>query len=61
MLAMVFEVLGFELGNLCLRCFVEFEVLNYCFKIDWIVFVSGFELLGSLLVELGPWKSFWKL
>ena len=38
MLAMVFEVLGFELGNLCLRCFVEFEVLNYCFKIDWIVF-----------------------
>ena len=60
MLAMVFEVLGFELGNLCFRCFVEFEVLNYCFKIDWIVFVSGFELLGSLLVELGLWKSFWK-
>ena len=61
MLAMVFEVLGFELGNLYLRRFVEFDVLNYCFKIEWIVFVSGFELLGSLLVELGSWKSFWKL
>ena len=31
-----------------------------CSKIDWIVFVSGFELLGSLLVELGLWKSFWE-